>query len=468
MNGVSSSGRAVGQRQLTGKLYKNNYALTWNGGSGAGINYNGLAGTTEGEAFCASANGNTIFGRSPIVPLATNLYGYKATFTGPNGSNDTTLASITQLPNLADVPTNSASLVFPYGCTADGRYVSGMNYRGQEKAALWDTGNADTNLWTVNDLSDLAMANTAGDIFVRLTRAFSVGTNGAGVLVIAGVGADNSLVKRAFVMTLPQWVAAIQFPISQTVNYGSNVTFSVRTNGADAMTFQWYKAGTPIGGATGTSLSFGSVSCAGGQGTNYSVVVTDSTVSGVVTGAVTLTVLDPFITTQPASHGCVVGSTTTFTVSAGGAPNLSYKWQRGGTDLADGATGWGSTIAGSSTATLTISSVTQNDGSLGDYTVVVTTSAGGCTITSRPATLTVFEGLPVLSSIVNDGSGNYTLNVNGPAGQSYQVLYSSSVNALLSSWKPLTNNFFSGSIGVDTYTDTAQTNSQRFYILTSP
>jgi hypothetical protein len=468
MNGVSSSGRAVGQRQTATEAYRHNYALTWNGGSGVGINYNGLAGTTEGEAYCVSADGNTIFGQSPIVHLGANLYGYKATFTGPNGSNDTTLASITQLPNMADVPTNSASLVFPYGCTADGRYLAGMNYRGQEKAALWDTGNADTNLWAVNDLSDLAMANGAGDIFIRLTRAFSVGTNGTGDLVIAGVGADTTFAKRAYVMTLPKWVAAIQFPIRQTVRYGSNVTFSLKTNGTEALSYQWYKNGGALPGATGTAISYSNVSCAGDEAGSYSVVVSNASVSGVVTGAMTLTVLDPFILSQPLNRTHLEGTVATFTVSAGGAPNLSYKWQRNGIDLTDGDTGWGSTIAGSSTPTLTISNVTQNDGTnnaSGSYTVVVTTSAGGCTIPSRTASLMVV-GVPVLSSIVPDLAGNYTLNISGPYQQIYKVLYSTNLALPLINWTPLVTNTFSGLPEI--YMDTAPADPQRYYILASP
>jgi hypothetical protein len=146
---------------------------------------------------------------------------------------------------------------------------------------------------------------------------------------------------------------------------------------------------------------------------------------------------------------------------------VSYQWQRGGNPLSDGDSGFGSTIAGASTAALTISNLTQADAGNGDYTVVLTTSAGGCTTTSSAATLTVLDGMPVLNSVVQSGA-DYTLTVSGPGGQNYKVLYSTNVAASLSSWKPLTTNSFSGAIGVDTYTDTAPTNSRRFYILTSP
>ena len=140
-------------------------------------------------------------------------------------------------------------------------------------------------------------------------------------------------------------------------------------------------------------------------------MVSNPTVSGVVTGAMALTVIDPVISAQPFNRTNLEASAATFTVSAdssGGASSLSYQWQRDGSDLADGPTGNGSTIAGASTATLTISSVTLSDGTntagSGSYTVRVTTSAGGCSTTSRAATLMVV-GVPVLSSIVPDNAG---------------------------------------------------------------
>ena len=98
----------------------------------------------------------------------------------------------------------AANLAVPYGCTADGKYAVGMNYRGTEKAVLWDTRDASATNWTVTDLTDVAVGGGTMNIFSRLTRAYSVGTNGAGDLVIAGVGVDtnNPTRTRAFVMAV--------------------------------------------------------------------------------------------------------------------------------------------------------------------------------------------------------------------------------------------------------------------------
>ena len=87
-----------------------------------------------------------------------------------------TQLSINPLPNYPDAA-GSANLAIPYGCTADGKYAVGMNYRGTEKAVLWDTHDASATNWTVTDLTDLAVAGGNLNIFSRLTRAYSVGTN---------------------------------------------------------------------------------------------------------------------------------------------------------------------------------------------------------------------------------------------------------------------------------------------------
>jgi hypothetical protein len=466
VTGVAASGRTAGYRLTAGT--NNNTLWDYPPASGTQWQFNGLDGTIAGEIWAINLDGTRIFGRSPITPGGKTLYGYKAVISGfKSSTNSPTQQSVNPLPNFSDTA-GSTSLAVPYGCTADGRYAVGMNYRGIETAVLWDASSANTAIWTVNDLYGLAAANGAADIFTRLPRAYSAGTNAAGDPVITGIGYDNLSQTRAFLMTVPKWIAAIGFPGHQRVNSGANATFSLITNGTDSLTYQWYKNGTNLGGATTTALTFASVSCTGGQAGDYQVVVSNTAISAVVTGYVaTLTVVDPFISVPPASHVCLVGSNTTFTVSAGGTPTVSYQWKQGGNPLSDGATGSGSTISGAMTATLMITNVSIADTYGGTYTVDVTSSGCGATITSAETTLTVLDGMPVLNS-VTEGGGSYTLNVSGPGGQSYEVLYSTNVIAPLSSWKPLTTNTFSGAIGVDTYTDMAPTDSRRFYILTSP
>lgn len=216
------------------------------------------------------------------------------------------LESIHPLPNFSDTA-GSTSLAVPYGCSADGRYAVGMNYRGQEAAALWDTSHPDPARWTVNDLYALAAANGLGDIFLGLSRAYSVGTNADGDPVITGIGTDG-VVRRAFLMVVPRWIAAIGFPGHQSVGQGSNVTFRLITNGTDALSCQWYRNGVPladggnVSGATSSSLTVTGVSNAAGDAGEYHVAVTHTGRSAMVTGyAATLTIIEPPVLTSIAN-----------------------------------------------------------------------------------------------------------------------------------------------------------------------
>lgn len=462
MNGLAASGRAVGWRGV-GTSTAKNYMLTYNGtGTPTPAFFNGLAGDNWGTAFAVSADGNSVFGQSPIA--AGNVgakYAYKTTFTGANGTNGTTQGAVNRLPLFGD-ETGSTSMQVAYSCTADGNYGVGMDYRGQERAVLWDASSANTNLWTILDLTDLARNNGfLGDFTLNLRRAYAAGTNGAGDIVVTGFGVLSSATSRAFLITVPKWIAAIGFPGNQTVNYGSNVSIVLKTNGTDSLTYQWYKDGNELSGQTTTALSINNVSCAGGQAGVYSVVVSNAPISAVVTGAMTLTVLDPYFLAQPSNQTNFDGTIATFTVSADGAPTLSYKWQRGGADLVDGDTGWGSTIYGATTPTLMISNVQPFDATSGDYTGIVTTSAGGCSATSRAVTLKVLVR-PVLSTYVDPTGGNYTLYFDGPFNQNYEIRYSTDVKLPLSSWPVLTTGTL---LGPASYTDIAPADPQRFYII---
>jgi len=183
--------------------------LDWNGtGRATAWYFNGLNGTTAGEAWAVSAGGAVIFGQSPVSGGRPGSWPYKAAVTTARPGS---LQSIKELPGFPDTAGAAGSAGVPYGCTADGKFAVGMSYRGLEKAVLWDTRDPSATNWTVVDLTDLALANGGPDIFSRLVRAYSVGTNAAGDLVIAGVGLDTNSPAglRAFVMTVALSTAPI-------------------------------------------------------------------------------------------------------------------------------------------------------------------------------------------------------------------------------------------------------------------
>ena len=92
-----------------------------------------------------------------------------------------------------------------------------------------------------------------------------------------------------------------------------------------------------------------------------------------------VTATPPSIVTQPASRTAFSGMTVEFLVQATGTSPLHYQWRKGGAP-----------ISAQTNATLTLPNVQTNDS--GNYTVVITNSAGS--VTSAVATLTVTQRDP--------------------------------------------------------------------------
>ena len=102
-------------------------------------------------------------------------------------------------------------------------------------------------------------------------------------------------------------------PISQTVNEGNSVTFSVVATGTEPLSYQWYKDSAAISGATGSSYTIGSAK-ASDEG-SYFVIVSNS-VGNAVSSVATLTVIEspkaPVIIVHPVSQTVDVGQQVTF------------------------------------------------------------------------------------------------------------------------------------------------------------
>jgi pectin methylesterase-like acyl-CoA thioesterase len=106
----------------------------------------------------------------------------------------------------------------------------------------------------------------------------------------------------------------------------------------------------------------------------------------------------PVITAQPFSYAGNPGDTATFTTAVSGVPPLYYQWQLSGTNLADGPTGTGSSLSGSTTNALTITSAQTSDS--GTYTLLVTNAYGSA---SASADLIISTGsiLPQIQGLAN-------------------------------------------------------------------
>jgi len=166
--------------------------------------------------------------------------------------------------------------------------------------------------------------------------------------------------------------AIVTAPQSLSVPAGSNATFNVVVSGTAPLAYQWRFFGTNLVGATGSSFTRTNAQAA--HAGDYSVVVTNSL--GSVTSAVAQLTISaaPFISAQPQSLTVNAGENAAFNVTANGDLPLSYQWRFGGVN-----------ILNATSNSYTRSNAQAADA--GNYTVVITNSAGS--VTSVLATLTV-------------------------------------------------------------------------------
>jgi len=181
----------------------------------------------------------------------------------------------------------------------------------------------------------------------------------------SGCGTSQSSTVTVAVVADP---AITTQPIGATICSGATHTMSVSASGGTpSLTYQWYKNGSSISGATSTN--FGATT----TGTYYCIASASGSGCGTSqSSTVTVTVVaDPAITTQPVGATICSGATHTMSVAAsGGTPSLTYQWYKNGSSIS-GAT---STTYGATTT--------------GTYYCIASATGSGCG-TSQSSTVTV-------------------------------------------------------------------------------
>ncbi len=234
---------------------------------------------------------------------------------------------------------------------------------------------------------------------------------GTYTVVITNTAGSVTSSPSILVVALPAKITTQ--PVDTTVGIGMTALFSVTASGTAPLSYQWQFNGTNINGATAAGLAiFNAQATAAGE---YAVMVSNP-YDTVISSIATLTVMDPFIVTQPQNQSVAAGATATFSVSAVGSPTLSYRWRKEGVDLFDGGR-----ISGAATPTLTVANAQAMD--MGNYSVVVSNS--NSQIVSSNATLLgqfppVIVSQPVSQKVVAGSSAQLTAAAVGPAPLVYQ------------------------------------------------
>jgi sugar lactone lactonase YvrE len=195
-------------------------------------------------------------------------------------------------------------------------------------------------------------------------------------------------------------------PQSITVNDGSPVAFSVGAAGSTPISYQWFKDGVAISGASFASLQIPSAAL---QDNTARFHVTLSNAVGSVTSQTAVLTVRPVplsITAQPTSVTVPDGGSATFTVVATGSLPMGYQWLRDGTAIV-GATAASHVVA---PATLAVDSskfsvnINNPAGSVVSATATLTVAPVAPSFSLMPASVTAKDGASTTLAVQVAGS----------------------------------------------------------------
>jgi hypothetical protein len=184
-------------------------------------------------------------------------------------------------------------------------------------------------------LTSLALAQNGTEVSAVVSNNYGTATSSGALLTVQPPGAPLNVSIS---------------PTSQTVSAGSPAVFTATAVGT-SLTFIWKLNGVQLtdgGSVSGSSTATLTINpaYASYDGT-YTVIASNSFGTASGNNSATLTVIDPVILTQPVGSTNLPGATgVTLSVTAAGAPPLSYQWVSNGVPVA-GATSSSLSLANS-------------------------------------------------------------------------------------------------------------------------
>ena len=368
------------------------------------------------------------------VPTASSNVVVDLTTTS-TASTTTTTVSPTSTTTVPPGTTTTTTTVQPATITSFSAAATTINSgESTTLTAVWSgsSGSIDQSIGSVVSGSSVTV-NPSTTVTYTLTV-----TNGSGHTV--------SQTVTVYVNTL----AITTQPVSITTTSPFGETLTVGASSSGTLSYQWYRDGQQISGATGAS--YGAT-----QDGTYAVTVT-STLNGVVRSATSQNVVFATnyvsISSQPAGGLIGDGDSLSLGVGANGSGNLSYQWKRNGVPLA-GATSatYTATEGGSYSVTVTstrnsvpnsldsnsvlvdVNSVSIASEVTNQYVTTGTTSALGVTVTSHVNATVSYQWFRDNVSLqgetsdvihVNQG-GNYKVKVTSHRGGTTAIVYSSTM-----------------------------------------
>jgi hypothetical protein len=255
-----------------------------------------------------------------------------------------------------------------------------------------------------------------------------------------GAYLSNNVGNKSIDIYLP--VSPAPVITSQPLPFGgppaSTVTLSVTNTGNLPLSYQWYYTnGVTTNalsdanpGPSGTSTLTGSASSVltignaqeGDRGGYFVVITNDfgAATSSLAQVIISSSPIAPIIS-GPNNQTAIAGNSASIGATVSGFPVPTIQWQFDGTNLSDGLQVDGSTIGGSSSATLTIANI-QSPSDQGTYSIIANNSAGSVTNSMLLTVIVapVITNQPVNAVVTNTHSASFSVTAGGVPVPTYQ------------------------------------------------
>ncbi len=312
-------------------------------------------------------------------------------------------------PNLTTQPSNQ---VVTEGQTAN----FSVTARGAELTYQWERWNGGS--W------EKVTAGSGGTTASYTTAPATAEDNGMQFRCVVTNSGGGVRSNEATLTVNPEAPVIIGHPSNQAVTEGQTAVFSVTATGK-GLTYQWqrWNGGSwekVTAGSGGTTASYTTApTIAGDNGVQFRCLVTNGGGSAVSNAAaLTINLLPPVITGEPANQAVTEGETAVFRVTATGSA-LNYQWQRWN------GSWWEDVNGGSGGMTPAYATAATTLGDNGEqFRCLVTNSGGGAvsdiaTLTVNPAA-PVITGNPANQAVIEGHSATFTVIAVGTAPLTYQ------------------------------------------------
>lgn len=280
-----------------------------------------------------------------------------------------------------------------------------------------------------------ALSGQPSWLSINPTTGVMTGTppeSAVGQVAFSVLANNGGTTTQAFTLVVEPGIVppAIQTqPAAVAVNPGQSASFTVAAQGTAPLTYQWFKNGGAINGATAATYTIANAQS--GNTGSYTVRITNAAGSTLSNAAALFVNTLPIFTTQPRAQVVLAGGFAAFNVVATGGTAFTYQWRRNGVPL-----------LGGNNSSFAIAGVSAADAGL--YDVVVTSTVGPAVssvaeltvvsapvapvITAQPASRTLIAGSSTALTVVATGVPAPTyqwrrngVDIAGAVGASYAI-----------------------------------------------